>query len=67
VSTSAREALVRGFDVVIDPEATGSRDIDDAVVGSQTADEVLRSALLHLTNMGVTLDALSTSGADLSR
>jgi nicotinamidase-related amidase len=75
VSTSAREALVRGFDVAIDPEATGSRDIEDAVVGFQTADEVRRSALLHLTNMGVTMappmastsDAFSASGADSSR
>lgn len=55
LSTSSREALVRGFDVVVDPEATGSRDIEDEVLGMQTADEVRRSALLHLTHMGVTL------------
>jgi nicotinamidase-related amidase len=54
-STSAREALVRGFEVAIDPEATGSRDIEDELLGRQTADEVRRSALLHLTHMGVTL------------
>jgi nicotinamidase-related amidase len=55
VSTSAREALVRGFDVSVDPDATGARDLEDSVLGSQTADEVRRSALLHLVNMGVVL------------
>ena len=55
VSTTAREALVRGFDVSIDPGATGARDLEDPVVGQQTADEVRRSAMLHLVNMGVTL------------
>jgi nicotinamidase-related amidase len=52
LSTSAREALVRGFEVFIDPEATGARDLEDSVLGRQTADEVRHSALLHLTNMG---------------
>jgi nicotinamidase-related amidase len=55
LSTSAREALVCGFEVFIDPEATGARDLDDKVLGKQTADEVRRSALLHLTNMGAVL------------
>jgi nicotinamidase-related amidase len=55
VSTSAREALVRGFDVVVDPDATGACDLEDKMLGRQTADEVRRSALLHLTNMGITL------------
>jgi nicotinamidase-related amidase len=55
LSTSAREALVRGFDVAVDPEATGARDLHDDVLGQQTAHEVRRSALLQLTNMGVTL------------
>jgi nicotinamidase-related amidase len=55
VSTTAREALVRGFDVLIDPEATGARDLENEALGRQTADEVRRSALLHLTNMGATL------------
>ena len=57
LSTSAREALVRGFDVVVDPEATAARDLEDAVLGRQSADDVRRSALLHLTNMGVRLVA----------
>ena len=55
VSTSAREALVRGFEVSVDPEATGARDLDDDLLGHQSEDDVRRSALLHLRNMGVTI------------
>ena len=55
VSTSAREALVRGFEVSIDPAATGARDLEDPLLGRLTADEVRRSALLQLTNMDVTM------------
>jgi nicotinamidase-related amidase len=57
LSTSAREALVRGFEVFLDPNATGARDLDDETLGRQTADEVRRSALLHLKNMGAVVDA----------
>jgi nicotinamidase-related amidase len=52
LSTSAREALSRGFRVSLDPEATGACDIEHALLGKQTAEEVRRSALLQLTNMG---------------
>jgi nicotinamidase-related amidase len=55
LSTSAREALVRGFDVVVDPDGTGACDLDHEVLGRQNADEVRRCALLHLANMGVTI------------
>jgi len=55
VSTTVREALMCGFDVRIDPAATGTRDLEQGALGCQTADEVRRSALLHLTNMGATL------------
>lgn len=55
LSTCVREALIRGFHVVVDPNATGARDLDDEALGRQTADEVKRSALLHLKNMGVTV------------
>ena len=58
VSTSAREALIRGFEVAIDPEATGACDLEHPLLGQQTADEVRRFALLHLTNMGVKLESL---------
>ena len=55
VSTSAREALVRGFEVVVDPDATGARELDHPSLGKQTADEVRRTALLQLSNMGATV------------
>jgi nicotinamidase-related amidase len=55
LSTSAREALIRGFEVFVDPDATGARDLENEALGRQTADEVRRSTLLHLTNMGVVI------------
>ena len=55
LSTSAREALVRGFDVVVDPDGTGACDLDHELLGHQSAEEVRRCALLHLANMGVTI------------
>lgn len=55
VSTSAREALVRGLTVSVDPEATGARDISRGSLGQLSANEVRRSALLELEDMGVTL------------
>jgi nicotinamidase-related amidase len=57
LSTSVREALIRGFDVLVDSEATGARDLEDPVLGRLTADEVRRSALLQLLHMGATLAA----------
>jgi nicotinamidase-related amidase len=68
LSTSAREALVRGFEVAVDPNATGARDLEDEALGRQTADEVRRSALLHLSNMGVRLrrSAAASSSAKAS-
>jgi nicotinamidase-related amidase len=57
LSTSVREALIRGFDVLVDPEATGARDLEDPLLGRLAADEVRRSALLQLVHMGATLAA----------
>jgi nicotinamidase-related amidase len=65
LSTSVREALIRGFDVQVDPEATGARDLEDAVLGRLAADEVRRSALLQLLNMGATLTAPSRSPGEM--
>ena len=56
VSTSAREALVRGFDVHVDARGVGARDLEDELLGRQSADEVRRSALLQLSDMGVTVE-----------
>jgi nicotinamidase-related amidase len=55
VSTTAREALVRDFRVVIDPDATGTRALEHDGVGRQSADEVRLSAMLHLASMGASL------------
>ncbi len=57
LSTTVREALVRGFEVAVDPQATGARDLDHAELGRLTADEVVRSALLQVVHMGATLAA----------
>ena len=58
LSTSAREALIRGFEVAIDPDATGACELEHPQLGRQSADQVRRFALLHLTNMGVKLTSL---------
>ena len=55
LSTSVREALIRGFDVTVDPNATGARDLKDGVLGSQMAEDVKRSALLQLARMGASV------------
>lgn len=62
LSTTAREALVRGFEVTIDPAATGGVDLQHPQLGALSADEVRRSALLQLAHMGVILatDAVAT-------
>ena len=65
VSTSCREALVRGFNVFVDPEATGARNLEDNTLGRQTADEVRRSALLHLVNMGVKIVKVESTTEDV--
>jgi nicotinamidase-related amidase len=57
LSTSVREALIRGFDVVIDPAGTGARDLEDVQLGTLSADAVRRSALLHLVDMGARIES----------
>jgi nicotinamidase-related amidase len=64
LSTSAREALVRGFDVAVDPDGTGARDLDHELLGHQSADEVRRSALLQLINMGVRTERRNGTGRE---
>lgn len=59
VSTTAREAIMANLTVYIDPYATGACDMTHDILGKQTADEVRRSALLQLTNMGVKITALN--------
>lgn len=55
VSTTIREALVRDYGVTVDPEATGARELDHPVLGRQSAEEVRRSALLQVENMGAVI------------
>lgn len=55
VSTTSREAIMAGLDVFLDPAATGACDMEHPVLGSLSANEVRRSAILQLINMGAVL------------
>ena len=67
VSTSAREALVRGFEVKIDADATGTHDIAHPVLGQLTAAEVKKTALIHLSDMGVKIEQAAAEEASYVR
>jgi len=58
VSTTSREAIMAGYAVLIDPNATASCDIEHELLGGISADEVRRSALLQLANMGAIISPL---------
>lgn len=55
VSTTAREALMRGQRVSIDPDGTRATAIEHPLLGLLSAEETRRSALLHLHHLGVEL------------
>lgn len=55
LSTTAREALVRDFAVVVDPAATGARALEHPILGLQPAEEVKRTALLQIADMGAVI------------
>jgi flagellar basal body rod protein FlgF len=55
LSTSAREAYIRNFAVAVDPDGTASRPIHHDLLGEQSAEEVRRTALLHLASLGVSI------------
>lgn len=55
VSTTAREAIMLNLKVSLDINATGACDMKHELLGEMTADEVRRSALLQLVNMGATI------------
>jgi len=63
VSTTAREALMRGLSVAVDSEGTGGFPIWHPLLGGQTAEEVRLTALLHLSHLGVRITA--REGVDL--
>ncbi len=52
VSTTVREALVRGFETYVDCFATGACPLHHEFLGTLPAEEVHRSALMHLADMG---------------
>lgn len=52
VSTTAREALMRGVSVSIDPDGTGGFPWRHELLGEQSAEEVKRTALLQLNHLG---------------
>ncbi len=58
VSTTAREALMRGLRVSIDPDGTGGYPWRHELLGEQSAEEVRRTALLQLSHLGVSITPL---------
>jgi nicotinamidase-related amidase len=58
VATTAREAIMADLDVSLDPDATGACDMTNEILGNLSADEVRRSALLHLSSMGASITPL---------
>lgn len=65
VSTTVREALVRDFEVVVDPDATGARALQHPLLGELSADEVKRTALLQVADMGATIAPLDHDVRDI--
>ena len=63
VSTTAREALMRGLRVAVDPDATGGYPIEHPLLGALPAEEVCRTALLQLSHMGVAIESGAATGA----
>jgi nicotinamidase-related amidase len=55
VSTTTREAIMARLDVHIDIRATATCAIEHEILGALGADEVKRSALLQLANMGANI------------
>ncbi len=53
VSTTAREGISRGFKVSVDYRGTATCGIEHPVLGSMCAEEVRRTSLLHLANIGI--------------
>lgn len=55
VSTTAREAIMKGQEVFIDPETTGTCAVEHPLLGTLSASENRRAALLQLENMGAVI------------
>jgi len=57
VSTTAREGLMAGLIVRIDPQATGTRAMEFPGLGEISAEQSRSAAVLHLQNMGVIVES----------
>ena len=55
LSTTAREALDRGYTVAIDPDGTASIDLAHPLLGALEASVIKQSALLQLNQMGAAI------------
>ena len=55
VATTAREAIMKDLNVLLDPDATGSCEIHNPALGTLSAGETSRSALIQLVHMGAGL------------
>ena len=60
VSTTTREAIMRGYSVFIDPEGTSTFAMEYTGLGKLSAAEARRSALLHLVSMGAQIDSVES-------
>jgi nicotinamidase-related amidase len=63
VATTAREAIMKDLNVLLDPNATGSCDIYNPALGDLSADETRRSTLIQLVHMGAGLTGSSLKKA----
>jgi nicotinamidase-related amidase len=63
VSTTAREALMRGLCVAVDPDGTGAVALRHPLLGELSADEARRTALLHLSHLGVSVTPCAEASA----
>ncbi|HXB05900.1 MAG TPA: isochorismatase family cysteine hydrolase [Puia sp.] len=55
VSTTAREAIMKKLNVLLDPNATGACEITHPTLGILSAPEACRTALIQLAAMGATI------------
>ncbi|WP_184549806.1 cysteine hydrolase family protein [Mucilaginibacter sp. FT3.2] len=55
VSTTSREAIMKGLEVFLDPETTGTCAMEHPLLGTLSASENRRAALLQLENMGAVI------------
>ena len=62
LSTTAREALDRGYAVAIDPDGTASIDLAHELLGALEAAVIKQAALLQLNQMGAAITSWPAAG-----